>query len=64
MDFAIFATAFNIGKLFNKAGNAAKTKDKSPIAIENPLFFVLLIKCATLKNIESKPLDFVNKIVA
>jgi transposase len=47
IDFAIFAIAFNIGKLYNKSQNTAKNQKKSPAAEKNrpivviTLFFIL-----------------------
>ena len=43
MDFAIFATAFNIGKLYNKAKNASKNQKKSLSEEKNTLVGVLML---------------------
>ncbi|MDR2652714.1 MAG: transposase, partial [Prevotellaceae bacterium] len=43
MDFAIFAIAFNIGKLFNKGKNPSKSIPKSPVFAKNIFFIIFLI---------------------
>jgi len=43
MDFAIFAIAFNIGKMFNKGKKSSKNRKKSPNFGKNELFFVIVI---------------------
>ena len=43
MDFAIFAVAFNIGKLYNKPKITSKNKEKSSFFDKNTLVFVLLL---------------------
>jgi hypothetical protein len=42
MDFAIFAIAFNIGKLYNKKQNASKKQKKSSVFTKNTRFFVVI----------------------
>jgi transposase len=39
MDFAVFAIAFNIGKLHNKAVNRSENKEKLPLFAKYPLIF-------------------------
>ena len=41
MDFAIFAIAFNIGKLYNKTQNASKNQKKLPSTEKNRAIFVV-----------------------
>jgi transposase len=43
MDFAIFAIAFNIGKLYNKAKNTVKNQEKSPDDEKNMFVIVTLL---------------------
>jgi hypothetical protein len=64
MDFAIFAIAFNIGKLYNKTKNTPKKQKKSPFIAKNRLFFVVVIKYCTTKNLEHYCEDDCNKIAA
>jgi transposase len=51
MDFAIFAVAFNIGKLYNKAKNTAKNKGKSSLFAENMLVFVSILIFGRKKSV-------------
>jgi hypothetical protein len=51
MDFAIFAIAFNLGKLHNKAQNASKKQGKSSVFDKNQLFCVFLIIFTQKKSI-------------
>ena len=43
MDFAVFAIAFNIGKLYNKVKNTSKNKGKSSFFDENTFVFVSIL---------------------
>ena len=43
MDFAIFAIAFNIGKLHNKAQNTSKMQKKSSLFTKYQVFFVFVL---------------------
>jgi len=42
MDFAIFAIAFNIGKLYNKSKNTQKKQQKAPLCAEMLLILVFV----------------------
>jgi transposase len=64
MDFAIFAVAFNIGKLWNKTNNTSKNQKKSPHFAKNRVFLVFVIKVSGLKIFEHKNLDDFNKWAA
>jgi transposase len=50
MDFAIFAIAFNIGKLHNKAKNASKKQEKSPGEGNNTLIVVFIMIFTSKKS--------------
>jgi len=50
MDFAVFAIAFNIGKLFNKLQNVSKKQKISAVFAKNQLFFVLILPLMTVKS--------------
>jgi transposase len=43
MDFAIFAIAFNIGKLYNKTQNTSKNRKKSSLLAQNIYTFVITV---------------------
>jgi hypothetical protein len=57
MDFAIFAVAFNIGKMHNKAHNVSKSQKKTPLFTKNTTLFVLVIKWYIIKKLEHNVFD-------
>jgi hypothetical protein len=64
MDFAIFAVAFNIGKLYNKAKSAFKNQKKSLLGAKNTRIFIFVIKLGAVKNINGKLWTYSDKIAA
>jgi len=64
MDFGIFAVAFNIGKLYNKAQNVSKNQKKSPLCAKNTRIFIIVIKLGAVKNINGKLWNYSDKIAA
>jgi len=64
MDFAIFAVAFNIGKLYNKAQNVTKNQKKSPFFAKNTHIYIFVIKLGAVKNIKCKPGTYADIIAA
>jgi len=50
MDFAIFAIAFNIGKLYNKAKNTPQNQEKSPSEEKNSLIVVVALLFISKKS--------------
>jgi hypothetical protein len=50
MDFAIFAIAFNIGKLYNKVQNTSKNQKKSPSEEKNTLLVVFILLFSSKKS--------------
>ena len=64
MDFAIFAIAFNIGKMYNKPKNSSKKQEKSHYFDKNQPFFVFVIELATIEKFELAKLDTLTKIAA
>jgi hypothetical protein len=54
MDFAIFAIAFNLGKLFKKVKNVSKKQKKSTIFTKNQFFFGLMMRLTPKKNVSRK----------
>jgi hypothetical protein len=57
MDFAIFAMAFNIGKMYNKARNASKIRKKSFFTLKNHYLLLLILITAAKNNPKT---DFYN----
>ena len=64
MDFAIFAVAFNIGKLYNKTKNTSNNRKKSSLFAKNTCIFIFVIKLGTVKNINDKSWTHSDKIAA
>jgi len=64
MDFAIFAVAFSIGKLYNKTRNESKIQKKSPLFAKNTHIFIFVIKLGAAKNINGKHWTHSDKIAA
>ena len=64
MDFAIFAIAFNIGKMYNKNQNTSKKQKKSHHFDKNPSFFVFVIKVWDTKKLELKKMATLTKFAA
>ena len=63
MDFAIFAIAFNIGKLFNKTKNTPKNQKNRLLHEENTLLIVVfLIPCPI--NIQQTNLSYKSPLIA
>jgi len=54
MDFAIFAVAFNIGKLYNKTNKNSKNRRKSSIITENALVFVIILIFVRNESVSKK----------
>jgi transposase len=54
MDFAIFAVAFNIGKLYNKAQNVSKNQKKPSFFAKYTHSYIFVIKLGAEKNIQCK----------
>jgi hypothetical protein len=50
MDFAIFAIAFNLGKMHNKAKNTSKKQQKSTTSAKYAIIFVIVLLFAPKKN--------------
>ncbi|KAA6328434.1 hypothetical protein EZS27_022663, partial [termite gut metagenome] len=42
-DFAIFAVAFNLGKLARKTNNPSESQQKSPIFMKNSFLIVIFV---------------------
>jgi transposase len=64
MDFAIFAIAFNIGKMYNKIQNTPKNHRKPPVFTEKVFFFVLVVKLCEIKNRKLESFAKFSKIAA
>jgi len=64
MDFAIFAIAFNIGKMYNKPKNTSKKQEKPRLFDKNQSVFVLIIKLWTYKKWERKNVPIGMKLAA
>jgi len=63
MDFAIFAIAFNIGKLFNKTKNASKNQSKTLFYEKNTFLIVVFIPPHT-KNMQSANFSYKSPLLA
>jgi hypothetical protein len=64
MDFAIFAVAFNIGKLYNKAQNVSKNQKKSLLFVKNTCIYIFVIELSIAKNLQRKLWTYSDKIAA
>jgi transposase len=51
MDFAVFAIAFNIGKMYNKAKNISKKSKNLPLLTKNTRIFVFVITLSVKKKL-------------
>jgi len=54
IDFAIFAIAFNLGKLNNKARNRSKKQKESAVFAKNQLVFVFILFLMPIKTIDQQ----------
>jgi len=64
MDFAIFAVAFNIGKLYNKAKNTSKNRKISSFLTGNTLVFVFILIFVRKESISKKFLPPIHRCAA
>jgi transposase len=64
MDFAIFAIAFNIGKLYNKTKNKSKKGEKSSFFAKNQFVLVFVIQLDQQKNVEYNIFTSLTKLAA
>jgi len=64
MDFAIFAIAFTIGKIYNKANNTSKNRIKPSSFDENVLVFVFILILIHKKSGSKNFYGLTSRIVA
>jgi len=64
MDFAIFAIAFNIGKMYNKTKNTSKSQKKSPSEQNNTLVVVFILLFIPNKANNRKFYDLSRRLAA
>jgi hypothetical protein len=64
MDFAIFAIAFNIGKMYNKGKNTPENHKKSSIFEKNRSIWVFVIKLCAKTDLFCNIFDHASKIAA
>jgi hypothetical protein len=54
MDFAIFAIAFNIGKMYNKSQDKSKKREKSFVFAKNHFVLIFVLYLTPMKTSDGK----------